>query len=218
MMKQKIYIGSIILALICAALLTGCFGRTKQPFVMDQYTLDYTSPEVRADQKAIDELVTVQRFSVAPQFNSTSMMVRTGQYRFDAYDHSRWHVNPADMLTGFILRDITQSGMFKGTYCYYDTELSRYILEGYIDEFGETSDAKAAVGIRITLLDTSQQNPAGQILFQRHYAEAAPISDRSALSLAAGLSHAMRNLSARLINDIGRALNASRRTGPGTTK
>ena len=74
------------------------------------------------------------------------------------------------------------------------------------------------MGIRITLLDTSQQNPAGQILFQRHYAEAAPIGDRSAVSLATALSHAMRNLSARLINDIGRELNASRRAAPGTTK
>jgi ABC-type uncharacterized transport system auxiliary subunit len=207
MKMQKRKIGLIAAVLICSAILAGCFGRTKPPYVMEQYTLDYALPKA-GDRVPVDELLTVERFAVAPQFNSTSMMIRTGQYRFETHDYSRWYVNPADMVTGFILRDITRSGMFKGTYSQYDTELSRYTLEGYIEEFGETADGKAFAGIRITLIDTSRQNPVEQIIFQKHYAESAPISDRSANGLAAALSSAMQQLSTRLIADIDAAIRA----------
>ncbi len=208
MKMRKNNIGSFVLLFICAAIVTGCFGRTKPPYVMEQYTLDHASPKADRVLRPVDELLTVERFAVAPQFNSMSMMIRTGQYRLDTYDYSRWYVNPADMITDFVLRDITRSGLFKGTYSSYDTELSRYILEGYIDEFGETTDGKALASIRITLLDTSQQNPVGQIIFQKQYVQSAPIGNRSANGLAAGLSQAMQEMSARLIADIGLALQA----------
>lgn len=207
MKTRKRHIGLITVTLICAAMLTGCFGRTKPPYSMEQFTLDYASPKA-GEQRPVDELLTVQRFAIAPQFNSPSMMVRTGQYRFETYDYSRWQVNPADMISGFLLRDITRSGMFKGTYSCYDTELSRYILEGYIEEFGETTDGKALVSVRLTLLDTSRQNPVEQILFQKQYTASAPVGDRSANGLAAAMSAAMQELSAKLIADIGTALPA----------
>lgn len=209
MKTRKRNIGFIVLVLICAAASAGCFGRAKPPYTMDQYTLDYASPKAGPAERPRDELLTVERFAVAPQFSSTSMMIRTGQYRFDTYDYSRWHVNPADMVSGFILRDITRSGMFKGTYSTYDTELSRYILEGYIDEFGETTDGKALASIRITLLDTSRKSPVEQIVFQKQYVKSAPIGDRSANGLAAALSQAMKDLSVALITDIDQALDSA---------
>lgn len=209
MRTRKAGIRCFLVAFICIVSLAGCFGRSKAPFSMEQYTLDYVLPRAPAVEGALDELLTVERFAVAPQFNSTSMMIRSGQYRFDSYDYSRWHVNPADMISGFILRDITRSGIFRGTYSYYDTELSRFILEGYIDEFGETTDGKALVSVRITLLDTSRENPVQQIIFQKQYVHSAPLGDRSANGLAAALSSAMKDLSASLIADIGPAVKAA---------
>ena len=207
---HKRHIRLIALTLISAAVLTGCFGRTKPPYTMEQYTLDYTVPKA-GEVRPVEELLTVQRFAVAPQFNSPSMMIGTGQYRFETYDYSRWQVNPADMVSGFLLRDITRSGMFKGTYSYYDTELSRYILEGYIEEFGETTDGKAVVSVRVTLLDTNRQNPVEQVVFQKQYVGSAPVGDRSANGLAAAMSTAMQELSAKLIADTGAALQAQKR-------
>ncbi len=207
MKMRKRNIGLITAIIICTALLAGCFGKTKPPYTMEQFTLDYASPKA-GDRAPIDELLTVERFAIAPQFNSPSMMIRTGQYKFETYDYSRWFVNPADMLTGFVLRDITRSGLFKGTYSQYDTELSRYLLEGYIEDFGETADGQARVSIRMTLIDTSRQNPVEQIIFQRQYAQSAPLADHSANGLAAALSSAMQELSARLITDIDAVLRA----------
>ena len=206
MKTRKRNIGLIVLIFICAAAFAGCLGRAKPPYVMDQFTLDYASPKAGPAERPRDELLTVERFAAAPQFNSTSMVIRTGQYRFDTYDYSRWHVNPADMVTGFVLRDITRSGIFKGTYSYYDTELSRYLVEGYIEEFGETADGKALANIRVTFLDTSRQNPVEQIVFQKQYVHSTPVGDHSASGLAAALSAAMQEFSAALITDIGMAL------------
>ncbi len=35
---------TICLVLIIAVIFTGCFGRTKQPYIVDQFTLEYPSP------------------------------------------------------------------------------------------------------------------------------------------------------------------------------
>lgn len=193
-----------LLSLLCLALVAGCFGRTKPPYVMDQYTLDYSPATVTAGQP-VEELIRVERFAVAPAFNSTSMVIRKGQYRFDTYTYSRWRVNPADMVTGFALRDITRAGIFKGTYSWYDSDLSRYVLEGYVDEFCESS-GKGLLSVRITLVDTKAKNPVEQVVFQKQYTHSAPMDDSSPDALAAALSAAMKEVSARLTADIAAAL------------
>ncbi|MDD3845224.1 MAG: ABC-type transport auxiliary lipoprotein family protein [Syntrophorhabdaceae bacterium] len=195
----------LFLPLVCLALVAGCLGRTKPPFVMDQYTLEYPEPQP-AGQPLLEELIRVERFSVAPAFNSTDMVIKTGQYRFDTYKYSRWRTNPSDMVSGFILRDVTRAGIFKGTYSYYDTDLSRYILDGHVDEFCESdedSPGKAVLSVRITLVDTSLKNPVEQVVFQRQYTYSAEMNDRSPDGLAAALSAAMKDLSAKLVADIG---------------
>jgi len=192
------------LSLLCLALVAGCLGRTKPPYVMDQYTLDYAPAAFTAAQP-VEELIRVERFAIAPAFNSTAMVIRKGQYRFDTYNYSRWRVNPADMVTGFALRDITRAGIFKGTYSYYDSDLSRYMLEGYVDEFCESS-GKGLVSIRITLVDTKAKNPVEQVVFQKQYTHSATLNDSSPDGLAAALSEAMKDLSGKLVADIDLAL------------
>lgn len=194
----------LLLSLLCLTLVAGCLGRTKPPFIMDQYTLDYAPPAGTADEPA-KELIRVERFAVAPAFNSTSMVIRKGQYRFDTYDYSRWRVNPADMVTGFALRDITRAGIFKGTYSWYDSDLSRYILEGYIDEFCET-EGKGLLSLRVTLVDTKAKNPVEQVVFQRQYTHSVPMDGSSPDALAAALSAAMKELSGKIVADIAAAL------------
>jgi len=213
MMKKHIKQAAALsfLSFLCLALITGCLGRTKPPFVMDQYTLDYSAPAASVSQAA-QETIRVERCAVAPAFNSTAMVVKKGQYRFDTYNYSRWRVNPADMVTGFVLRDITRAGIFKATYSYYDSDLSRYILEGYIDEFCESagdSPGKALLSVRFTLIDTSQKNPVEQVVFQKQYVHSAVMNDRSPEGLAAALSEAMKDLSGKLVSDINVSLRAS---------
>lgn len=194
---------------LCLTLITGCFGRTKPPYVIDQYTLDYTSAVTAKGPAQFDELIRVERFSVAPAFNTTAMVIKTRPYRYDTYNYSRWRVNPADMVSGFILRDITGAGLFKGTYSSYDSDLSRYILDGHIDEFcesTETSPDKALLSVRVTLLDTAQKNPVEQVVFQKQYTHSVPTGEHSPDGLAAGLSEAMKKLSEQIIGDIRTAL------------
>jgi len=194
----------LLLSLLCFTLVAGCLGRTKPPFIMDQYTLDYAPPAGTAD-KPVEELIRVERFAVAPAFTSTSMVIRKGPYRFATYTYSRWRVNPADMVTGCARRAITRAGIFKGTYSWYDSDLSRYILEGYIDEFCET-EGKGLLSLRVTLVDTKAKNPVEQVVFQRQYIHSAPMDGSSPDALAAALSAAMKEFSGRLLADIAASL------------
>jgi ABC-type uncharacterized transport system auxiliary subunit len=109
------------------------------------------------------------------------------------------------MVTGFVLRDITRAGIFKGTYSWYDSDLSRYILEGYVDEFCET-EGKGLLSVRVTLVDTKANNPVEQVVFQRQYTHSAPVGGNSPDALAAALSAAMKELSGKLVTDIAAAL------------
>lgn len=207
-MKKTRSIVLLILGFTTLCMFAGCLGKTKPPYIVDQYTLDYQLPGTDIPGKTLGEMLRVERFSVAPAFNSTSMIVKSGQYRYNAYDYSRWCVNPGEMVTGFIFRDITRSKIFKGTYSYYDVDLSRYVLEGYIDEFGETPDGEAAIGVRVTFIDTSQKNPVEQIVFQKRYTQVSKMSGRSPDALAAALSDAMKKISGNIITDIHAAVNA----------
>lgn len=198
----------LILVFGIVSTIYGCFGKTKPPYIVDQYTLDYQSSGNDIAVKPFDELIRVERFSVAPAFNSTSMVIKSGQYRYDTYDYCRWRINPGEMATGFILRDITGAGIFKGTYSYYDADLSRYVLDGHIDEFGETPDGQAAIGIRVTFMDTNQKNPVEQIMFQKHYSQKSNMEDHSPDALARALSDAMKKISGAVIADIYAALSA----------
>ncbi len=208
-------------SILCLALIAGCFGRTKPPYVIDQYTLDYVSETAAGGPAPFDELIRVERFSVAPAYNTTAMVIKTRPYRYDTYNYSRWRVNPADMVSGFVLRDLTGAGLFKGTYSSYDSDLSRYILDGHVEEFCESTESspdRALLSLRLTLLDTAQKNPVEQVVFQKQYTHSVPIEDSSPDGLAAGLSEAMKKLSGQIINDIRLALqDRSRRTGEAGT-
>lgn len=199
----------MLLSFLCLTLITGCFGRTKAPYIVDQYTLDYPPPAASGSTTPIDEFISIERFSVAPAFNTTTMVIKTRPYRYDTYNYSRWRVNPGDMVSGFVLRDITAAKLFRGTYSYYDTNLARYILDGHVEEFCESTESSpgsALLRIRVTLIDTKQKNPVEQVVFQKQYTKQPPMTEHTPDGLAAGLSTAMKDLSEQLMTDIREAL------------
>ena len=79
----RIYIKAGIVFIVLV-LFTGCFQRTKAPYVVEHFTLDYPSPVV-SGLTPIDGLIRVERFSVAHSFNSMAMVFKPQAYRFDSY-------------------------------------------------------------------------------------------------------------------------------------
>ena len=199
---------TICLVLITAVIFTGCFGRTKQPYIVDQFTLEYPSP-VLPGLTSTPATIRIERFSAAQSFNSTAMVYKTQMYRLDAYPYSRWRVYPGDMVSDFLLRDIRKSLLFKGVFSYYSDEPVRYILEGAIEEFFESdegSESSAVLVVNITLLDRTEKAMSKKILFQKAYRFVSPVREKSPEGFTGGMSANMARLAEALIKDLDNTL------------
>jgi cholesterol transport system auxiliary component len=194
----------ILLILIPALLLTGCFTRAKTPYIVEQYILEYSSP-VFKDHALLDESIKIERFSTAQSFNSTAMVYKPHAFKLAVYNYNRWRVTPGDMVTDYLLRDLRNSGLFRAVLSYRDVDSTRFTLEGVIEEFlelDEGSNGKAILSLNIALLDQNQKEITRKVIFQKGYRLIEPQKEQTPEGLAQGMSAAMARLSEQLINDI----------------
>ncbi|MCX5895855.1 MAG: ABC-type transport auxiliary lipoprotein family protein [Proteobacteria bacterium] len=200
------------LMFILVLLLSGCIGGGSRTRMVKKYTLEYSSPVVQGLSLATGT-IRVERFTVAQNYNSTAMVYSPEAFKRQEYQHSRWRVNPGDMVTDYVLRDLRSQGLFNAVFSYRDTEDARYILEGEVDEFLEIDEkegGKAVLGITITLLDMSQKEITKRIIFQNNYRFNEVIEEQTTLGLVRGMSSAMEKLSKQLIQDLYRVLTNKR--------
>jgi ABC-type uncharacterized transport system auxiliary subunit len=189
-------------------LFTGCIPGPKPPYLIDQNTLEYNTPQI-GKVVPFKETIRLERFGVAQAYNSTAMVYKPSPYKMAVYQGDRWRVNPGDLVTDFLLRDVRQAGLFQGVFSYRDGENTRYVLEGGIEEFleiDEQASGKAVVSLTITLLDTQSKEVTKRIIFQKQYKADEPLSEQSASALARGISKVMGDLSALILKDIYLAL------------
>jgi len=190
--------------LTLALLLSGC---GKPPVTVYKHLLEYPSPALpRLPQ--VPEGLQVELFSVAQAFNSPAMIYRPSPHQSEAYRYHRWRVNPGQMVTDFLLRDLRQSRSFAAIFGYDRTITTRFLLEGVVEEFQEVNIGEswsAVLAVNITLLDTTKVEITQRVLFQKNYRTEEPITDRTPQGLAAAMSRAMEKLSGTIITDINRA-------------
>jgi len=185
-------------------LLAGC---GKPPTLVHRYILEYPSPAVPGSAK-IGEAIKVELFSVAQAYNSPAMVYQTNPYKSDTYHYHRWRVNPGNMVTDYLLRDLRNSGLFKAALPAGSSGKSRFLLEGGVEEMQEIDEPdgwKAALTLNITLLDLNRKELTERVVFQRHYRALEPLTEKTPNGLAQGMSRAMERLSAQIITDIYKA-------------
>ncbi|HVN96834.1 MAG TPA: ABC-type transport auxiliary lipoprotein family protein [Syntrophorhabdaceae bacterium] len=195
---------NVCLFLIIALSFTGCLGRTKVPYSVDRYTLDYERPVI-GGLTSVNEFIRVDRFSVAQSFNSTAMVYKPSQYRFDQYPYGLWIVNPGDLVSDLLIRDLRDCGLFKGVLRYDADEPVRYVLQGSIEDFYEADEAAsshAVLHVSIMIVDKGGKQGHDEPIFQKTYRFEAPLPGRSPGDLAGGLSSAMALFSGGLIKDL----------------
>jgi ABC-type uncharacterized transport system auxiliary subunit len=208
--KQALSRFTVRLLVICggflflASMLSGC---GKPPVMVYKHLLEYPSPELpRLSQ--VPEGLKVELFSVAQAFNTPDMVYRPNSYQSETYRYHRWRVNPGQLVTDFLLRDLRQSGLFKAIFAYDRTVKTRFQLEGAVEEFQEvdTGDVWTAVlAVNITLLDTTKEEITQRVLFQKNYRAAESIIHRTPQGLVAAMSQAMQKMSASIISDVHQA-------------
>jgi len=182
-------------------------GCGKPPTLVQRYVLEYPSP-VAPRTARIGEVIKVELFSVAQVYNSPAMIYQANPFRSDAYHYHQWRVNPGNMVTDYLLRDLRNSRLFKAALPSGSSGKSRFLLEGGVEEFQEIDEPdgwKAALALNITLLDLSRQELPQRVVFQKNYRVAEPLTEQTPKGLAQGMSRAMERLAAEIIADIYKA-------------
>lgn len=196
--------GLCVLSLAVFSLLFLLAGCGKPPNLVHKYILEYPSPQVAASPQ-IGEVIKVKLFSVAQVYNSPAMIYQPRPFNSDAYRYHRWRVNPGNLVTDYLLRDLRNSRLFKAALPYASTGKSRYLLEGGVEEFAEIDAPEgwqAALGLNITLLDLTRQELPERVVFQKNYRALEPLPEQTPKGLAQGMSRAMERLSAQIITDV----------------
>jgi len=197
---RKIWIPAIALAFVA----TAC-SPLKQPSQrIDFYTPEYLPPKV-GDLKPLSATLRVQRFTVAPLYNTNQMIYRDSSFRRDAYVYHKWRSNPGDLLTYFISRDLRESGLFRAV-SPWETELrSRYVLEGSVDEFveWETEEAwKALLTVSLALLVEGEPDITKKVLFQKTFSSSKLCRQKNPVGFAEAMSEAMAEVSREIIKSV----------------
>jgi ABC-type uncharacterized transport system auxiliary subunit len=198
--------------ILLIVLLAGCLGGTASPPLVRQYVLEYPPPRMENVPRT-EALLKVGRFSVDRLYIGPSMLFRKGPFRRDAYHEQRWRISPGDMVTDFLKRDLRHAGLFRAVLSARDTEETRFVLEGGVEEFLEVDEGesrKALLVAMVALLDLSSQDVSRRVVFQKTYHCEAFFTQEGSTGLAEAMSRAMSQLSTQVITDIGGAL---KRTG-----
>lgn len=202
----------VIIAVLISFSIPGCIGRGKPAPLIEHYTFEYPSPTFPTLSR-LEQTIKVERFSVAKAFNTVSMVFRPEAFKLDTYASNRWMVNPGDMTSDYLLRDLRNSGLFRAAFSYRDYEDARFMLEGGLEEFLEIDEGKtrsAVMTLSVNLLDMSRTGTPGRLIFQKKYRAVEPITDADPAGLARAMSNGMAKVSSQVIKDVYDAVTALR--------
>ena len=184
--------------------LAGCSALQKTKPKIHHFTLEYTVPKIEG-LKPLQAVLRVDRFGVAPAYNSNRMIYQDKSFKRDEYVYSKWIANPGNIATYFLARDLRDSGLFKAAFTYKSHLAASYAVEGSVDEFFEWDTPegwKAVLGVNITLVVLNEPDVSKRILFQKSYRVIKPCKDEHPRGLAETMSLAMREVSEKIIRDI----------------
>jgi cholesterol transport system auxiliary component len=197
-----------ILALFFSLLFCACTSALKQPASKtDFYTLEYNPPQISDPEgaKQLPVVIKIDRFSMAPEYNTNQMIYRDKSFKRNVYNYHAWRARAGDLVSYFLSRDMKQSGLFKGVFSPDSRSASSHVLEGSVDEFFEwdtEKDWKAVLTVSVTLLLQDEPDISKRIIFQKSYNTKEICKKRNPKALAEAMSQAMKKISAEIIKDI----------------
>ena len=184
-------------ALLFVLLTTSCVTLKQPSLRIEHYTLEYAPPEP-GDLPRLPVILKVERFTVAPLYDTRQMVYRDRAYKRETYTYHRWRSHPADLVTDYLVRDLRRSGLFGAVVQEGSTVPPTHVLEGSVDEFFEWNAAegwKAVLTLSTTLIKARETDAAGSILFQKTFRAVQPYEEKTPKGLAEAMSEAMSRMS-----------------------
>ncbi len=193
----------LITLLITSIFLTSCVSLKQPQQKISYYTI--AKPEVKPMDTPLPLTLKVNRFSVAPFYNTIQMIYSDKSYTHNYYSYHKWGVNPGSMISDYLFRGIKESNSFKAVFPYSSSASPRYTLNGHIDEFYEldTKDNwEAHLVMTVTLISAKELDPSKRILLQKTYSTSKKCLKKNPQSLAEAMSRAAAETSSKIIEDI----------------
>lgn len=205
--QQSLCMTSSALVILLCIVFIGC---GKPPIVTNRFLLEYPSP-VFGSRPTLDESIRVELFAAAQAINSNAMVYLPRPFETSAYVYNRWQVDPAHMVTDYLLRDLRSSRLFRGVFGHQQSGIGRFRVEGAVQQFAELDDPdgwKAVLAVSVTLLDLNEAEVTRRVIMQKNYLQTEYMTEQNASGLAQGMSRAMAVVSANIINDLYQAATA----------
>ncbi len=169
------------------------------------YTLEYETP-VFSGKEQLPCIIKIEPFKISPVYDTTSIIYREKAFKRQAYTYHRWRVNPANIVTYLIGRDLKKSGLFKTVMLPGERAPSiSFRLGGIVDEFYELDGDKEWSGVlslSINLTPEKKAEKAGMDIFQKTYSITEKLEKKNPASLAQALSRAMEKVSRQIGEDL----------------
>lgn len=194
--------------LILAMASAGCSIGGKAAERIDYYVLEYEAPQTPA-LASVEEVLRVERFSVAPPYNTARIVYRESAFERDTYNYHRWRANPGDLVTYFLARDLRESGLFAAVLPGESRFSASCVLEGVVEEFYEHDYADrwdAVLGVSVSLIAEGEPDVSRRVLHQASYRETEPCLRKNPRALSEAMSRAMERVSIRILLDVHKAL------------
>jgi ABC-type uncharacterized transport system auxiliary subunit len=198
------FIKATVLVFGISLLLGACVNLRQPSNKIEYYTLEY-DPPLFTDMDQVPYGIRIERLTVAPIYDTTQIIYREQSFTRDAYAYHRWRVNPGDMITSLLNRDIRYSGLFK-TVTPYDSQYgSQFSLGGEVEEFYEWDTEEgwnAVLSLNISLISVNERDVNKRVLYQKGYRTTEVCKQKNPRALAEALSLEMSRLSKEIIEDV----------------
>ena len=188
--------------------MNGCVTPPKPPPKTDYYTLEYDSIKTHLIEP-VQSVIRVERFQVAPLYNTTHIVYKEASYKRDAFHYHKWRANPGDLVTYFLARDLRETDLFKGVFILSSKYPASHVIDGTLDRMYQESIDNAwlaVLSVSITFMADYEPDISRRILFQKAYTVKKPCEQKNPRALAAAMSLAMAEISKAVIEDIHHAL------------
>lgn len=191
---------------VCIALLGlmyGCAGKQKQRQAVEFYNLHYAPPGP-VTQSPLPVIISIDRFKAAPPYNSPRIIYSKNDSIQNKYYYHQWTINPDDMITHLIARDLRESNIARAVLI-SESSFATHQLNGTVDEFFEQDHENqwnAVLSTTITLTKKNENDVTKRICYQKNYKAIFPCEQKNPTGLARAMSIAMAKISKMIISDI----------------
>lgn len=205
-MRLTVYI--LIIFLISSG---GCITLNQPNMKVEHYTLEYDAlrPATNTDLDPVQAVLKVERFSIAPIYNTSRIVYRDQEFKRSSYFYHKWKSNPSDLVSYFLARDIRESGLFTAVNVPNSKVVHTHIVEGLIDEFLEWDSKdtwEAVLSVNVTLLDAGTSDIKKRVIFQQNFSSRKICKEKHPKALAQAMSQAMAEVSENICLEIHKAL------------